>query len=1237
MALQVKIWLLGSPHIQIADQEINFGTRKAIALLAYLALTDQPNSRETFETLLWPEYDHESASQAFRQTLYTLRQRLGKSILPSIGKQVVLDNSSHVWIDVKEFHAAADAGLADDYPLPERLEFLEKAVALYQGDLLTGFSLKDSQVFDEWQLLESEGLRHKYSRVLEILVQYHSAHGLYDQALDYALHQVHFDQLDETAHRNVMRAYVQTGQRAAALRHYDEWAQILDHNLHIEPSDDTRRLREMIASERLIPAEDELEGSNRVVATGDVSTIPGESFYQFAIPTPWTNIPKHNLPSHTTAFVGRHAELVELAKLIEDSKIHLITVLAPGGMGKTRLALELAKQTAGLIPSKRPQTVFPNGVWFIELAKIQSIDGIINTIADAVRYRFQGGRRSLKQQLLDYFRAKKTLLIMDNFEHLLDKADVVNEIIRVAPNVKIIVTSREKLNLYGETVFTLGGLEFPDEERLEDALQFDAIKIFMNSARRVQPGYELQTEEIDHVTRICRMCYGMPLAIELAAAWVEILSLREIAAEIAENLDFLETTLRDVPERQHSIRSVFDYSWNLLKEEERDIFVKFAVFRGSFSHEAAQAVTGVRLSQITMLVNKSLLQRNTDSGRYEVHELLRQYIEEELRTRGKSQSMHSTHSKYYLQVIQALKEDLDGKDQLGALKMIETDIENVKAAAFHAAMRGFYSELASGMYNLWRFYLIRGQFLHGENFFTELVSSLKKLPASPERGLVLGEALAYQSFYNVEHRNFQKAGIEIQESEMLLKDAPDPRLQVLLAYCQARLYIPSGDAKKSRPLLEKAICLCRQLGDCYLEAHGLSRLSSSYWLQSNERDMSLAIEYMEDAYRIRLEINDTLGIAWSLSLLGSYAMTEKRYDEGERLMLKGLSLYRQIGHLGAAPHNLGVFAMRRCQWNKARQYMTESLAIAHEEGDLNMVSWRLWLLGNIEFHTGDFDRAKALYTEGEAKSKIIANTTWLANCWNGLGTVAMAGGDYLLAEQFFHRGLETWQKEGNNNFIPISHRYLGQVARLRRNYEKAHAHFNQALTFFSELEDKGEWIITQREIALLYVDEGKRAKARNTAEEILAISSADQSVEDRLNPLVFIITLIVCHNILAVISSQESDTQRVKHHYARVLQIAGQRFPVPYFLTFVGSTIDYFRDRGEYRRATEIAAFVTQCKGTFAYDRRHVLALLTELKDRMDAGDYKSAINHGKSLNLKTVVKELLAEFGDGKGNGITT
>ncbi len=227
MVPRVRIRLLGPPCFQVTNHDIRFGTRKAVALIAYLAVTGQSQSRDTLTAMLWPESDHRSGSKAFRQTLYTARRGLGKRLLPGIDKQITLDDSGDVWIDLKEFNAAADAGLGGDLYRPEVIASLEKASGLYQGELLAGFTLKDSQEFDQWQSFESMKLRRKHGRVLETLVRVHSAHGLHDQALAYALRQVQLDPLDEVAHRHVMRAYVQTGQRAAALRHYEECAQIL--------------------------------------------------------------------------------------------------------------------------------------------------------------------------------------------------------------------------------------------------------------------------------------------------------------------------------------------------------------------------------------------------------------------------------------------------------------------------------------------------------------------------------------------------------------------------------------------------------------------------------------------------------------------------------------------------------------------------------------------------------------------------------------------------------------------------------------------------------------------------------------------------------------------------------------------------------------------------------------------------------------------------------------------------
>ncbi|MFN8371603.1 MAG: protein kinase [Anaerolineae bacterium] len=264
---------------------------------------------------------------------------------------------------------------------------------------------------------------------------------------------------------------------------------------------------------------------------------------------------KHNLPSQTTPFVGREHEIAELLRLLDTAR--LITIIAPGGMGKTRLALEVGAQ---YIAPAAAQT-FPNGVYFIELAPLTSPDFIVSTIAEAVGFQFyQGGEP--KQQLLDFLREKSMVLLMDNFEHLLAGVSIVRDILQTAPQVKVIATSRERLNLSGETLFTLSGMDFPAWETPADALNYAAVKLFMQSALRVRPEFELTANDLAYVARICRLVDGLPLGIVLAATWLGMLSLAEIAAEIARSIDFLETEMRDIPERQRSIRAVFEYSWN---------------------------------------------------------------------------------------------------------------------------------------------------------------------------------------------------------------------------------------------------------------------------------------------------------------------------------------------------------------------------------------------------------------------------------------------------------------------------------------------------------------------------------------------------------------------------------------------------------------------------------------------------------------------------------------------------
>lgn len=343
---------------------------------------------------------------------------------------------------------------------------------------------------------------------------------------------------------------------------------------------------ERIPSVRLIGAELEAIYQGRKISTDSqpMRLLPDESStmigkLSFVTPTPEHKQVKHNLPPQTTPFVGRESELAELAKLVTNPDLRLVTILGPGGMGKTRLVSETGK---------RQLDNFPQGVYFVELAPLNSSDNIVAAIANAVDYQFQQSGRDPKQQIFDFLLDKQIFLILDNFEHLLDGAGLVTEILQAAPHVHILVTSRQRLAQHGETIFHLGGMDFPEWETPQDALQFAAVKLFVNSAQRAQPGFELTEDNLDYVAQICRLVQGMPLGIVLAAAWVAMLSAEEIAVELAQGIDLLGDEIGEVPARQHSIRIVMDYSWEMMTAAEQAVFIKFSVFRKGFTRSAAQ-------------------------------------------------------------------------------------------------------------------------------------------------------------------------------------------------------------------------------------------------------------------------------------------------------------------------------------------------------------------------------------------------------------------------------------------------------------------------------------------------------------------------------------------------------------------------------------------------------------------------------------------------------------------------
>jgi predicted ATPase len=369
-------------------------------------------------------------------------------------------------------------------------------------------------------------------------------------------------------------------------------------------------------------------------------------------------------------FVGRTKELAEIGARLQEPSCRLLTLTGLGGSGKTRLALEAAKLV---------EPLFPDGAVFVGLQSVARSDSLVPAIGQAVGLPFFG-RRALQDQLLDYLRDRDLLLILDNFEHLLDVAVVVKHILVQSPHVKVLATSREALSLREEWLYPVQGLAAPPSvyAYVGSLEEYEAAQLFLYHARRTQPGFDAAREH-EAIVRICSLTAGLPLAIELAASWLKVSSAAQIARHMQDSLTFLSTTLRDVEERHRSMRVVFDQTWELLPANERLIFAKLSVFRGGFDGDAAARVAGAAFADLAALIEKALVQLEAPD-RFGVHELLRQYGTEKLEEYRATAATADRHSHYFAQQMLQHETALRQPHQLATIQAIERDFENIRLA-----------------------------------------------------------------------------------------------------------------------------------------------------------------------------------------------------------------------------------------------------------------------------------------------------------------------------------------------------------------------------------------------------------------------------------------------------------------------------------------------------------------------------------------------------------------------------
>ncbi len=611
---------------------------------------------------------------------------------------------------------------------------------------------------------------------------------------------------------------------------------------------------------------------------------------------------RQHLHAHQTPFVGREGELANIDQLMRNPAVHLINLTAPGGMGKTRLALEYAQRKIGQ---------YTNGVYFVPLAGLSSREDVVLAIADAIRFGFSlmGDR---EEQLLTFLKdpaEHHMLLVLDNLEHMLDEVvPLINVILRNAPDIHLLTTARVRLNLNSEYVYEVGGMDIPADLETDQLRYHEAVQLFANSARRAQPSFKLKDDDLPHVLRICRSVIGNPLGIVLAAAWTEVLSLEEIADEIQHSFDFLAAEMRDVPRRQWSIQAVFESTWQRLTPGEQHTFIRFAVFRGGCTRQAAQAIAGATPHSLMQLINKSLIWRDNESGRYEIHELLRQYAAAKLDQAGDGDDAVNAHAQFYVTFMADQLATLKRGEPLSTIHAMGADWENITRALF-----------APWSWQPDNFAVVRAC-IEAMYLFNEI--SFRDLTA-------LQTALVTQWF-----------------------DSASPVRQML----EARFL----------PLTEEGFCRIEQILDAVYERDDRPEMAFCYqryafYMMDIRQDHTAAIEAYEQAYDLYRELDDLYNMAQTRMMAG-WALWHDG-DKRLRYQREALDKFEQLGNrvrLSRAcieiaftyTYDLGDVAA-------GEHYGQRGFELALDIGMKTPILYSRVFLGWLAFSQGDFETARA--------------------------------------------------------------------------------------------------------------------------------------------------------------------------------------------------------------------------------------------------------------------------------------
>lgn len=660
--MRLTLELLGPPQLQLDNTPVTTSRRAVIALLAYLAVSDvnhpkQRHTRESLSALLWPNYDQSKALANLRHILWEVTQFVGDGWIITEHETIYLNPSADLTLDVTQFQSLlARASQQSDPAL--RIPLLVAAAKLYRDDFMSGFSLKDASSFNEWVLTESENLRRDLASALSMLVEDYSALNQTASAIPYAQRLIALDPINEAAHSQLMQLYVLIDQHTSAIQQYQTLQKLLRKELNVDPQPETRELYKKIRRGEIKPVSVE----KKMVRMEKTA-------------------PKQNLPVHLTTFIGRERERDEICRLIAQNR--LVTLIGVGGIGKTRLSLQTGQHLLNH---------YPNGVWFIPLESLADEEFVPQTVASFLGI-VESPDQAIVETLVNTLRSQTMLLILDNCEHLLEAcAQLVEILLKNCPNIKIIATSREVLRLEGEAFYQVPTLAVPkhrDIQSMDELAKYESIKLFAERAALVVSSFEITKENVGTIVKICNRLDGIPLAIELAAARVDIFTVDEILEQLNRSFDLLVSNTRSLWPRHQTMRASIDWGWNLLTDSERIFMRQLSVFVGGWTLQAAQAVAAGNILELTgTLVKKSFVivhQETEHETRYDFHEMVRSYAQEKLVEAGDEETIRDRHLGYFLELSRQFEPALHGVDQHLWLERLFVERDNIRAALEWAA------------------------------------------------------------------------------------------------------------------------------------------------------------------------------------------------------------------------------------------------------------------------------------------------------------------------------------------------------------------------------------------------------------------------------------------------------------------------------------------------------------------------------------------------------------------------